>query len=740
MKIPITILSIVLAWLPLGSARAAPVKVDAVEVELVAERVAVVPGETFRMGLRIRHDPHWHTYWRNPGDSGLPTTLELTTPTGITTGPLQWPAPRRIPLGPLVNYGYEGEIVLPIEAKADPGLATDRVHFTGRAQWLMCKDVCIPGEADLSLELPVARGTTLGRSAHASAIESAITRLPGAALPIRAWTDGEQLRLVFPATPEMLAGEPTGSAWFLPYREGLIENALEQRGGRVDTPPAELGRDPPSGAGWRALSVPLAATVDLEALRKAGTFGAVSGLLLLPGGAWEALPVEAAPLTVSWETTQRVATPALTGATQKADPTAPTSLTLALLFAFVGGLVLNLMPCVFPVIALKVLGFAGQEPSQARRRRSHAVGFAAGVLVSFWILAGILLALRAGGQGAGWGFQLQSPAFVAAMSLLFVLIGLNLSGLFEIGSSLTRLGAIDRGGQSLPASFGSGVLAVLVASPCTAPFMGGALGYTLSQPAAVALLVFTALGVGMALPYLLLGLNPRLLAWMPKPGRWMQTLREFLAFPMYATAAWLAWVLALQVGADGVLMIGIGAVILALAAWLYGRFAQRAGAPSLGWTVLAAAVAALGLWIAWPPQGVADDPGASMSRSASGSTAAPDAWQPWSEKRVADILSEGRPVFVDFTAAWCVTCQANKRLVLETDAVRAAMASKAVVRLRADWTRRDTSITEALARHGRNGVPLYLLYSPAGSAPSVLPEVLTPALVIDALGALPPAR
>jgi thiol:disulfide interchange protein DsbD len=411
---------------------------------------------------------------------------------------------------------------------------------------------------------------------------------------------------------------------------------------------------------------------------------------------------------------------------------------LSLLLATVGGLLLNLMPCVFPVIGLKVLGFAQGSPDSPAGRQSMRRGgfaFAMGVLVSFWLLGALMLVLRAAGDSVGWGFQLQSPVFVAAMALLFVLIGLNFSGVYELGLSLTRLSGAGQSNarNSSLASFGAGVLAVLVASPCTAPFMGSALGLTLTQPPVQAMSVFTAIGVGMALPYVLLGCFPAWLSRLPRPGRWMQTLREALAFPMYASAAWLAWVLAQQAGVDALLRLLLAAVMVAIAAWAWGRWSGPP-TPKLGRAlglVLFGLVAAMAL-LAPIARDSQVAPGAGNGQSTEQGVAlrgaAPSAqpdWQPWSDERVAAALAQGKTVFVDFTAAWCVTCQANKQLVLERATVREAFKRAGVITLRADWTQRDPRIAAALASHGRNGVPMYLVHRPGRTEPLLLPELLT---------------
>ncbi|MEZ5739858.1 MAG: thioredoxin family protein [Burkholderiaceae bacterium] len=371
--------------------------------------------------------------------------------------------------------------------------------------------------------------------------------------------------------------------------------------------------------------------------------------------------------------------------------------------------------------------------------RSGSFWFALGVVVSFWVLAAILLALRGAGESIGWGFQLQSPAFVVLMALLFVAIGLNFSGVFEIGTRVTQLGSLDSapaGERGHWGAFGSGALAVLVATPCTAPFMGSALGFTLSQPAVVTMAVFTALGVGMALPYLLLGVFPGWLRWLPRPGRWMETLKQLLAFPMFAAAAWLTWVLGRQLDADAVLALTMGAVVLASGLWLWGREVQvgRGRARGLA-AVLAGLLVVGGIALALPMGDPIVGPQAGRQAQTDAVTAAD--WQPWAPGVVEQALAAGRPVFVDFTAAWCVSCQVNKKLVFETDTIRRQMADQQVRLVRADWTQRDPAITAELARHGRNSVPLYLLYAPDGQPPQVLPELMTVSIMQEALARLP---
>jgi thiol:disulfide interchange protein DsbD len=720
------------------AARTGPQRVDTVEAELVADRVAVRAGGRIELGLRLRHDPHWHTYWRNPGDSGLPTRIDATGPAGTRFDAVRWPAPKRLWVGPLANYGFEDEVLLPFSAvlpASEPGAARIEVH----AQWLVCKDVCIPGEARLAIDLPVVAGGAPepARSSAAALFEATSSRIPDEANPLQArlHRDGQRLSLVFPAP----AGtDAVTRAEFFPYDEGVVSAPA----------PQPLLR---TADGWR---------IDLALADGATVPAALGGLLMVDGRPF-ALTARAATGATPEGTQVSVAdrpagmsrpggsllgtvaglAGAASGASSAPGVPAPAAaldigLALALLLGAIGGAILNLMPCVFPVVSLKVLGFAqaGADPATARAAmRRGALAFAAGVLVSFWLLGGLMLALRAAGESVGWGFQLQSPGFVAAMALLFVAVGLNFSGVFEIGFALTRLGGA--GGASAAGSFGAGVLAVLVATPCTAPFMGSALGFTLAQPALDTMAVFTAIGMGMALPYLLLGWFPGWLRRLPRPGGWMVTLRQALAFPMYATAAWLAWVLVQQTDADALLRLLLGAVLVGLGAWAWGRFGTLRRGVAWG------AVLASGAATAWLLAPLLDADALAQARGAvPASGAGPSAkvagrvgWEPWSDQRVADALAAGKPVFVDFTAAWCVTCQANKALVLERDQVAGEFERRGVVALRADWTHRDAAITAALARHGRNGVPLYLVYRPGGGAPAVLPELLTARVVLDAL-------
>jgi len=697
-----------------AAASAQPVRVDHAEAELVAAVDAVVPGQPVTVGLRLKHDSHWHTYWQVPGDSGLPTTLHWQLPDGFSAGPIDWPVPKRLPVGPLMNFGYEGELLLPVQIGVPARLPTGQtVQIKARADWLICKDVCIPGGADLQLALPVRADASPSRHAVLFASTRGLVPRPIALDGAAATIEENRIRLAY------RSATPVQRLEFFPLEEARIEPAAAQTlRAEADDTALYLTAAQPVAAGFRQLKGVLVANGGPAAADKGGWAGVIE------------LPLAAGTVAQS-------AADAGAGAAagRVADGGPAMSFWVALAGAFVGGLILNLMPCVFPVLSLKLLslmqhqraGEAGHVPRASLR--VHGGAFAAGVLVCFVLLATLLIGLRAAGEQLGWGFQLQTPWVIAALTLLFFLIGLNLLGTFEFsfGGALASSGAARRlQGDRLGGSFATGVLAVVVAAPCTAPFMGAALGYAVTQTAPVALAVFAMLGAGMAAPYVALTWMPALLARLPRPGVWMLRFKQMMSFPMFATCVWLLWVLAQQVGIDALALVLGGLVLVALAAWAFGL--AQTGAGRWRWVALAAAPLALYavFGATWP--------GAAPARDAAraGNSAG---WQPWSRADQDARLSSGKPVFVDFTAAWCVTCQANKRLVLASDTVRAAFAQRGVALLRADWTSRDDEITRELARFNRNGVPLYVLYDRDG-APHVLPELLSERIVLDALARL----
>lgn len=685
------VLLFLLAIFSSGAAGASgPVRDGPVQADLVSELEAWKPGAAQWVGLRLEMDPTWHTYWLNPGDSGLPTEVTWKAPEGFRLGELNWPYPLRAELAGLVSLGYEGTVLLPVQVQVPADLpAGGPLTLSAEVTWLACADVCIPGRASLELTLPVDPQARPGPAA--SLFESTRAALPKVApdLEARAWLGAGSVILEFRLPAGLEAGEVLE---FYPTQGLDLDLAAPQRLTRTD----------------EALRLELRrSTLNPEPPRS------LQGILVRPGaGGWALaleVPVEG-PVARVRSSTGEVH-----------------SLGAALLFAFFGGMILNLMPCVFPVISLKVMGFLEHGAQGRAQGLKQALLFALGVLVSFWVVAGILLLLRAGGQQLGWGFQLQSPLFVVLMACLFFLLGLNLVGVFEVGLGLTRLAQVGADSRGSWGSFLSGVLATLVATPCTAPFMGSAIGFSLTQPAWASLAVFTVLAVGMAAPYVLLAAWPGLLRRLPRPGAWMETFKQAISFPLFLTVVFFVWVLDRQAGPESAAALLTGLVLLGVAGWLYGRFwmSGRFLPRFLAGVFLLAGLAVGAL-------------GAERLASAATGAGQEDSWQTWSPQAVESLLAEGRPVFIDFTASWCLTCQANKQVALNRPEVQQAFRDRRVATLRADWTHRDEEITRALASFGRSGVPLYVLYSGIpGEAPRILPEILTPGLVLQALQDLP---
>lgn len=692
---------------------------------LVSNAQSVTPGSTVTIAVRLTLDPGWHTYWTNPGDAGLPLEVKWTLPAGVTAGPLRFPTPHLTPQPPLMSYGYERELFvltdLVVPATAAPGTA---LTIAGNAEWLACAEVCLPASGPLTMTLPV-RASAGAATSWSDRIAETRRSLPADATGwrVKSWTTKTGYVLTVVASGDVGA---LAAPYFFVDSANVLEHATAQGFARSgDTLVFALTRAPFSKTSATVLRGLVTANTG-EVMPRSWTIATPVSASASSAFRARAVALLADTAARQYGGVSAVAAEAPTSATESAvpDPGADMTLVAALFFAFVGGLLLNLMPCVFPVLSVKVLALLehGGGAGDPARGRKHGLAFGAGVLLSFWLLAGILMALRAGGEQLGWGFQLQSPAVVALLALLMFALGLNLSGVFEIGLTLTRLGGAGAGagyGDSLL----TGGLAVLVAAPCTAPFMGAALGFALVQPAVVGLLVFTALGLGLALPFVILASAPRLLRFLPRPGPWLETLKQFFAFPLYATVVWLLWVLGQQAGVDALAIVLLAMILFAMGAWIWARGVRTASSAvrTVAGAVMLGAIAAT--WVganrAAPPAAVAvTTPG----------------WEPWSEARVRALRQEGRAVFVDFTAAWCLSCQVNERLALQTASVRNAFSAGNVALLRADWTSRDSSITNVLAGFGRSGVPLYVLYPAGGTgAASILPAVLTPGMVVDAV-------
>ena len=685
------------------------VSTDHVRAELVANAQAVRPGETIRIGIHKQIIPHWHTYWLNPGDSGLATTADWTLPEGAAAGDILWPAPERMAVGPLMNYGYEDEVTLltDIAVPADvPVGGTFPIRAT--VDWLVCEEVCIPEQVELGLDLPVVAAGSDAGPAH-PAIAAAEARLPADSPWAARFEAGNgTLRLALDASG--LRRDAIEDIWFFPKEWGLIAHAAPQQL-TVEAERIVLAMTP--GDAFQ----PTLASLDgvLVVKERAG------GQLLT-----QALTVSATAGTVA-------------GGTGGLGIGGIGSIGIgsALLFALLGGLILNLMPCVFPVLSMKALALVEQAGKQPAQVRLHGLAYTGGILVSFMALAGLLAALKAGGTAVGWGFQFQSPLFVLLLAYLLFAVGLNLSGVFTIGESVAGVGAnlAARGGYT--GSFFTGVLAAVVATPCTAPFMGAAIGFAIAAPLPALFAVFLALGLGLALPYIALSVWPPLLRLMPKPGLWMERFKQFLAFPMYGAAIWLVWVLSLQAGAEGVLTALGGMLLIGFAAWLYdvtrasGRTARHAGS---GFAALAL-IAAIG-WGVTAGREAAPRQAASPTAGPTAGAAEVTQWESYSREKFEALRAEGKPVFLNFTAAWCITCLVNERVALNRPDVAQAFRTGEVTYLKGDWTNQDADITAKLEEFGRSGVPLYVYY-PAGrdSRPVVLPQILTVDIVLGGIGA-----
>jgi thiol:disulfide interchange protein DsbD len=713
-----------------------PVQTGHLEAELVPETTGVAPGGLAYVAIRQHIIPGWHTYWRNPGDSGEATSAKWTLPSGWSVGDMVWPAPQRLPLGPLMNYGYTGQVLLPVALNV-PGDAKVGSTATLKADvtFLVCADICVPEQAKLKLDLPVVSGRGAAPPLDpkwGAAIDKTLhdAPKPSGLEAAAAWVgQGPNRVLKLGVTGDAVKGVDLSHAYFFPFGNKVLDYAAKQS--------IEKGPD--------GLTLTLK---PAEQAAGAAEVPALNGVLSLGAKAYEIsarpepIPAEAGGLgavTAAPLTGEAVAQSTKGAATPLPPPGADLGLVSAVVFAFVGGLILNLMPCVFPVLSMKAASLAAHahQPGEAR---SQGLAFLAGVLVTFLALAGLLIAAKAGGQAIGWGFQLQSPAVVGALALVMLLVALNMSGVFEAILPGQGAGTSLAGQGGLTGSFFTGMLAVVVAAPCTAPFMATALGFALTQPTPSALLVFLALGLGFAAPFVLVSLLPALRRLIPRPGAWMDTFKHLLAFPMYGTAAWLLWVFTLQAGSAALAWILAAAVLVGFCAWLVGR-AQASGKPLVsGLSAAVAAVLAVTCLVSGARESTpagAQTIDASAPAEATGKEAASE---PFTPQRLADLQAQGKPVFVNFTAAWCVTCQVNERLALGSAQVAKALADTGAVYLKADWTNHNGEIAKLLAEHGRAGVPLYLVYSAKGGQPAVLPQLLTPGEVAQAIRAAGKAK
>lgn len=684
-----------------AGAQAALKRPEHVKATLVSAESSIQPGRPFTVALRLEHEPHWHTYWLNPG-TGLATTLQWTLPEGFSAGEIQWPAPivLKDSRGTIVGNGYEGETFLPVTITPPAALPPGQsIELKVEAEWLMCSDVCIPGDAELSLVLPVEQHAPATDPTWGDKIARTIANLPRS-LPddwqVTATRDAQNVTI----TLRPLRNQP-------PTPRGLHFFSDENLVG-YDQPQNVVS----DGRGGFVLTAPIPVDAPENPTHLRGVITSENGWLA--DGSLPGLRVDV-PFGAEPPVANDVAS------------NAPAGLGGTLLLAFVGGLILNLMPCVFPVLGLKILGFVNQAGHERSKVVAHGLVFTLGVLLSFWVLAGVLAVLRAGGDQLGWGFQLQSPAFVFALAVMLLVFGLNLSGVFEFGLRATSVGSTWQTKSGFSGSFFTGVLATVVATPCSAPFLAPALGAALALSTVESFAIFSAIAVGLSTPYLLLSIFPQAVKVLPRPGAWMETFKQFMAFPLYGTVAYLIWVLAGQVNEDGLQNVLFGLVVVALGAWLYGRWTNPGATRARSGLAVTALVVigSLGVWLGWPRSLAAAQAAAAQSGEI--------VWEPWSAERVAALRAEGRTIYVDFTARWCFTCQTNKKVVFTSDEVRKEFAARNVATLRADWTNQDPRITAELARYGRSAVPFNLFWFPGANEAVILPEILTPGMVLDAL-------
>ncbi len=695
--------------LSVGSVPAAQAQQNAfaahTQVELIANSREVQPGDELWVGLRMQMEPGWHVYWVNPGDSGLAPSLKWTLPSVVTAGPLHWPYPQRIEAPPLASYGYFSETVLftPMQVKNDAAVG-DVLHFSAQVKWLACVEECLPGQADLSLEIPVAQ-VSLPNERFEKLCAPYLLKIPSGRFPGKASAELGDGRLDLYFSLSKQGGEPAG-AYFFPFSEKIVEHAAVQ----------PLTRE----NGMYKLSI---SASDLFSVDEQSE---IEGVLVLDfqGKAPRTAAYHIKTVIGKGPSSPEPGAVALPGA-------GAMTIGLSLLFAFIGGLILNLLPCVLPVLSIKILSLIEHANESRAKLWQQGLLFTLGVLVMFWVLAGALFVLKAVGVQAGWGFQLQNPAVIVALALLFLFLAFQLWGFFDVGQGAARLGNSFLSGQGRSQAFFQGLVTTLCATPCTAPFMGAALGFALVQPFYLAFLIFTALGMGMSAPYLLLARFPQLLRFVPKPGQWMDRLKKFFGFVLLGVVIWLAWIFGRQKGLDALTGLYFFLLFCALSLWLVsaGGPSQRRWKKTV-WAVLPAAIGC----VVFVVSGGMRTPSEPLAVP---QTEGQQRWQPYSKTLLNESLAQGKAVFLDFTAAWCLTCQVNEQFALNDPRVTAALSQEGLVAMKADWTNFDAEITQALSRYGRNSIPLYVYYSADSGTdpqPVILPEVITPQMVLDVLG------
>ena len=642
-------------------------------VTLLTESNQVGGEETLLVGLEFNLSPGWHTYWENPGDSGEGASIKWNLPSGFKASTILWPGPKRIPVEPLMTYGYEDKALLLTEIKS-PKEFSNPVKISAKINWLTCKDICIPQEGQVDMTL--IKGPKVANQFTSKLKEVALTVPKNFPSPYRVSVINEKIFLQF----EKEGSRNISEAYFFPNEYGLINYTADQKLERNDN----------------SFSLELSSA---EVQLKTNTLKGV--LKLKVDGIKEFYTLDL-PLEKNTN-----------------NPLVTISLLTAIIFAFLGGIILNAMPCVFPILSIKILSFIEQSQGSKEKLFHHGLVFSAGVLTTFLAVSALLIFLRASGEAIGWGYQLQSPWVVSLLIYLFVVIGIVFMGNIVLGSSFGNLGTLVQNQKDLTSSFFTGVLAVVVASPCTAPFMGPALGLALLQPGLKSILIFLALGIGFSLPYLILSIYPQLLSKLPKPGEWMQTLKQIMAFPMWASALWLAWVLSSQVDMQSVFAVLLGALLIALGLWLMEKTQNSASILRRLTLIFSLGLMIFSIWLL-PIASDNNSPSLKNEENA------------FSVQKLNSLRSEQKMVFLNFTADWCITCKVNEAIALNQDKVKKVLDEKNIIYLKADWTRKDPEIASMLASYGRTGVPLYLLF-PSQGDPIILPELLTEDLLLDFL-------
>jgi thiol:disulfide interchange protein DsbD len=690
-------------------AQSTPVRDKNVEARLISSHGTIKAGEPFTIGLQFNIDPTWHTYWINPGETGIPTSLKLALPAGFTAGELQFPVPKKFITDygfdvREAGYGYETSVVhtMTITPPSDlkPG---ESITLTGQSAFLMCDPhTCIPGKADLSITLQT--GTASVTAPEKGVIDFFTNKLPKTVeAPLAVSLEGENVVLKTTVPAGTL---PVGAKLHFYPLQNLVLDAFADATVTVAGDAITI-----SGTKHESLTT---APAEFAGLIVAETGTGSSGFLVSTSGA-AATPATSA---TTEETAPESGTEAV--ATSEELPFGGGILGIVLA-AFLGGIILNVMPCVFPVISLKVMSFVGLAGEDKRKVLAHSLVFALGILVFFWILTIAMLVLRSvGGEDIGWGVQLRYPGFVIGLIFVMVIVALSLFGVFEIGASMTAVGGDLANKSGYAGSFWSGALAVLLATPCTAPLMAPAIGFALAAPAPLMFLVFTSLGLGLAAPYFIFAIFPKLLDHLPAPGAWMETFKQLMGFPMLAVVVWLTGVLSKQLDVAGLQWALTAVLFVAIAGWIIGRFAgyDRSTAARNKARVAAALVFLLSIGIAWE----------ATAKKVTPSTI-----------DIAEVIAghraEGKHVFVDFTAEWCITCKVNKRVAINTAAVQEAFKANNVEFVTADWTNEDPSITKVLAEFGRSGVPFYLLYPADTSKPPLRfgDGILTAGNILEAI-------